>query len=311
MSEKKSIEISFHFFDLILTAYKSMGSVNSSNLLKNLFNLLIDDRKNDTVHVIDRKEGESNDDKRNLLIFSLAYTEKGQRIKGKIALLRDKLPVFLNNRSDIDEIENLRDRKLAEITHFCVDFSKKEPLIMYEFNSNGPRISDFEYYIRQLGKKKGIIKYSKASLRVKGEIEKLIKDIKNVSEIELKVKITNTQFLKDVDNKFYSCVTALNDSHPFETIRFSTGFSRKKINYGGLDLTRKLLTFFKKNKNELDHVEDLKVTVDCGTGFEVFDLISQKETRILPITLISPGRYDSKDLFFKALQELNSFMKTN
>ncbi len=177
MTVKNSMEISFHFFDLILTPYKSVGSANSSNLLKNLFNLFIEDRKNDIVHVIDRKEGESNDDKRNLLIFSLSYTEKGQRIKGKIALLRDKLPVFLNKRSDIDEIENLNDRKLAEITHFCIDFSTKEPIVMYEFNSNGPRISDFEYYIRQLGKKKGIIKYSKADLRVKGEIEKILEDI--------------------------------------------------------------------------------------------------------------------------------------
>jgi hypothetical protein len=260
------------------------------------------------VYVIDRKEGESNDDKRNLLIFTLTFI-KGIRVKGKMALLRDKLPVFLNDRSDIDEIENIKDKKLAEITHFCVDFTNNVPLVMFEFNSSGPRISDFEYYIRHVGKLTGLVKFCCASLRVKGEIEKILSSIKNVGEIEIKVKSENTRFLKDIDNSFYSSITALNDSHPYETIRLSTGFSRKKINVGGLDLARKILGFFKKNSNQLDNVEDLKVIVDCGNGFELFDLINQKESRVLPIELSSPGRPDSKDLYFKAFQEMSLFMK--
>ncbi len=74
-------------------------------------------------------------------------------------------------------------------------------------------------------------------------------------------------------------------------------------------MARKILGFFRKNQNELDSIDDFKVTVDCGNGFELFDLINQKETRILSLVLSSPGRPDSKDLFFKALQELNSFLK--
>jgi len=309
MINKPTVEINFHFFDLNLTSYKSVGIDNSSKLLKELLDILYNDRLENKVYVIDRKEGESNDDKRNLLIITLTYLGKGQRVKGKMALLRDKLPVFLNNSSDIDEIENIKDRKLAEITHFCIDFTHQVPLVMFEFNSSGPRISDFEYYIRQVGKKSGIVKYCNATLRVKGEIEKILEDIKNVGEIEIKVKLENTRFLKDIDNSFYSSITALNESHPYETIRISTGFSRKKINVGGLDLARKILGYFKKNSNKLEYVDDLKVTVDCGNGFELFDLINQKETRILPIELSSPGRPDSKDLFFKAFQEMDLFLQ--
>jgi hypothetical protein len=308
MIEKTTVDINFHFFDLNLTSYKRVDIGNSSKLLKELFDIIYRDRLENKVYVIDRKEGESNDDKRNLLIFTLTFI-KGIRVKGKMALLRDKLPVFLNDRSDIDEIENIKDKKLAEITHFCVDFTNNVPLVMFEFNSSGPRISDFEYYIRHVGKLTGLVKFCCASLRVKGEIEKILSSIKNVGEIEIKVKSENTRFLKDIDNSFYSSITALNDSHPYETIRLSTGFSRKKINVGGLDLARKILGFFKKNSNQLDNVEDLKVIVDCGNGFELFDLINQKESRVLPIELSSPGRPDSKDLYFKAFQEMSLFMK--
>lgn len=308
MTEKTTVDINFHFFDLNLTSYKRVGLENSSKLLKELFDIIYRDRLENKVYVIDRKEGESNDDKRNLLIFTLTFI-KGIRVKGKMALLRDKLPVFLNDRSDIDEIENIKDKKLAEITHFCVDFTNNVPLVMFEFNSSGPRISDFEYYIRHVGKQTGLVKYCCASLRVKGEIEKILSSIKNVGEIEIKVKSENTRFLKDIDSSFYSSITALNDSHPYETIRLSTGFSRKKINVGGLDLARKILGFFKKNSNQLDNVEDLKVIVDCGSGFELFDLINQKESRVLPIELSSPGRPDSKDLYFKAFQEMSLFLK--
>jgi hypothetical protein len=308
MIEKTTVDINFHFFDLNLTSYKRVDIGNSSKLLKELFDIIYRDRLENKVYVIDRKEGESNDDKRNLLIFTLTFI-KGIRVKGKMALLRDKLPVFLNDRSDIDEIENIKDKKLAEITHFCVDFTNNVPLVMFEFNSSGPRISDFEYYIRHVGKQTGLVKYCSTSLRVKGEIEKILSSIKNVGEIEIKVKSENTRFLKDIDNSFYSSITALNDSHPYETIRLSTGFSRKKINVGGLDLARKILGFFKKNSNQLDNVEDLKVIVDCGNGFELFDLINQKESRVLPIELSSPGRPDSKDLYFKAFQEMSLFLK--
>lgn len=306
---KESIEISFHFFELVLTPYNERGETSSNALIKEVFEYLLEERKQNRVHVIDRKEGEANDDKRNLLLLSTQYTEQGKRLKGKIALLRDKLPVFLNNRSDIDEIENFNDKRLAELTHFCIDFQGPKPLVMYEFNSNGPRISDLEYYIRQIAKKANIAKFCTVELRVIGEVESILQNLVNVAEIDLKVKPHNASFLKDVDNNYYTAVTALNNSYPYEAIRVSTSFSRKKINVGALSLARNLLTFVKKDVLKDKRIDGLKMNVDKGNGFEVIDLIRQKECRVLEIILASPGRPDSKDMYYKALLEMNNYLK--
>lgn len=225
-----------------------------------------------------------------------------------MALLRNKLPVFLNNRSDIDEIENIKDKRLAEITHFIIDFSGNVPLIMFEFNNSGPRISDFEYYIRQVSKDSHIAKYCNASLRVKGEIGEILKKLKNVFEIDMKVRQENFHFLKDIDHKFYSSVVALNESYPYESFRISTSYSKKKTNIGGLSLGRRILDYFGKNGLRLEQVEDLKMTVDRGNGAEPLDLITQKENVLLILPLSSPGRPDSRILFENAIEEMNTFM---
>ena len=306
------IAIDFHLFDFIMTSYAHRGNLPSNVLLRDVFDNLIEDKNLGKYHIIDKKEGESTSEKRDILIFSLVYTKGGSRIKGKMAVLRDKLPVFLSQQVDIDEIFfDPQNRKLAEITHFCVDLRRIKPFVMFEFNSNGPRINDFEYYIRQIAKKKNIAKFCNASLRVKGDIDVILKDIVNVGEIEVKVKQENTAIFKSVDDNFYSSIKALNHSYPFQTIRLSAGYSRKSINYGGLDLARKLLSFFSANVKKIDQVEDLKMTVDRGSGFELYDLIKEKETISLSVNTSSPGRPDSKHLFDGALHQMNIYLNQN
>lgn len=308
MSVLEKIPVNFNFFDLELTSYNDRVESSSKNMLKEIFDRINEDRIKNIFYVFDRKENENNTEKRDLLIFSLAYTKEGKRIKGRMALLRNKLPVFLNNESDIDEIENLQNKKLAEITHFCVDFNKSTPFVMIEFNSNGPRISDFEYYIRRFAKKFHIAKYVTASLRVKGEVDEILKNLKNIGEIDLKVKPENAQFLKNIDHSYYSSITALNSSHPYQSIRVTTSFSRKKINYGGLDLARKLLNLFTQNIDKVAQIDGLKMVVDRGSGFEPYDLIREKENVCIDVEISSPGRPDSKVLFEMALIAMNKYI---
>ena len=316
-NSNKTIPIVFNFCDLKLTPYKAKEGISPSKLLKEIFNGLIEDMINNKAHFIERNRGESLDDKRSLLMYGATYTRRGERVRGKIALLRNKAPILMSKKSFTEtEIDNDSDKNVAELTHFLIDFSSDIPLVMIEFNDNGPRISDFEYYVRHLGKEFNIAKFCQPTVRIKGDLDDILKNLQNVFSVDLKVRLYKGKFLAKFSDKLYSGIEALNSSYPYQDIRIVANFGhqnttegQKKKNTGGLDWARNLLGFLKENPNNAELMEDLKMDIDRGKGLEVIDILSEKESITINVDLLKPGRPLASDLFGKAHVELTNFLK--
>jgi len=310
-----TMDIEFHYCDIKLDPYKGYENSTSLDLIKAIFNNLQADARTSKHHVIDRRAGQEGADKRRLVVIGVV--NKPYRRYGKLALIKNKAPYFMSEEFDLDAIENETNKDYVEVTNFYVDTSGKKPIMMVEFNSDGPRISDVEYYLRHIGKTYNLSKYCTISLHVKGEIEEIARNLKNVFRIDLKVRAEKSIYYKDIDDAYYSSIESLKKSYPYQDIRLDVGFGyNKKIasdnyepNISGLRLGRKLMDFLKKDTENIEHIEGLKMKVDMGDGPELIDFIKNKENSLLTIDLVSKDRPNQKDLRQKASAAFDEYIE--
>jgi hypothetical protein len=147
-----NIDVKFHYFDFLFTPYKEDGdSLNSEKILKACLQKINDEKRNEGKAIlINRHEGKTYAESRNMFVSSASIVLKDKKYKCQIALLRDNRMPQLVDKSNytLRPISELG--SIAETTHFYIDFSGSVPVVCCEYNYHGPRISDIEFYFRQI-----------------------------------------------------------------------------------------------------------------------------------------------------------------
>lgn len=307
--QKECATLRFHFFDFLFSPLKENESTdNSHKILKKCIDRINEEYINkQTAIVIDRHEGRTDEEHRNIFMTPAVYNAKERRYKCKISLLRDnKIPILVNKTNfTLTPLEQLGNTALAETTNFYIDMSKKDPIVCCEFNSLGPRISDIEYYFRQIAfyNMLGIAKSCKAAIHMKLPINEVLSSITDVLRFKIKVRPKRLNYLfQEVQDSFITNMNALAGSVKPKSIRVDAFFresSQKENtkNTQAIILAKRILNAIKNDNDVIDDFDEFTLYFEKDDGTDsVFQLIRGKQEIVVKCPYKSPGNIDSKVL---------------
>lgn len=175
---------------------------------------------------------------------------------------------------------------IAEQTHFFIDYSRQGPVtICFEFNSNGPCISDFEFYVRKVANERlGLSRATTVETHMSSKLTDALENLANVLNVSVKIQPKN---LNNLETKYQGYYTGLrsfsNDMKPkflkFEAMyRFpGKSSSPKIINTEANTWIRNMLKGFQERQENIDAFDDFVLIYEDKQGQDqVFDLIKGK-----------------------------------
>ena len=286
MSDDNLTEVTFQFFSIKFTPLKAYEySLKSNDILNNVITYisrkLINEKEG---HLIDRHEERQNSS-RELYINRAVIVPKEKRIRCSMALLRKGREPLIKPKEDYKLLPITALGSIAEETHFFIDYSKNYAVICCEYNHYGPRMSDIEYYFRNVANK--VLRQSKATevnAYLDAPIDKTLENLKNVLNIEIKVKPKDLlQLDRDVLNKYYSGINNIGNVLEPKYIRLeayfqSPGAKSKALNTSANKMCREMLTRFKGRAFNIDAFEAFIFKYEDKDGNEdIFNLLSGKK----------------------------------
>lgn len=289
-------EVKYGLFSISFTPLKGVD-MNSRDIIISVItylnNMLVNEKKG---YLVDRHETRNQNSRRELFINSAVFLPKDRRIRGSIALLRDdKVPMIKPKEEYILVPINERlNGSIAEVTNFFIDYSRADQVIICcEYNYFGPRITDLQYYFRQIANK--VLRQSKAVEVIAfmdAPIDETLEKLKNVLDIDLKIDPKGIQRLNpDVHNKYFSGLSTLNKVLEPRFFRVKAYFQApgeqvesKAFNTNANNMIKDLLRRIKGNSLDLDAFKDFKFKFEDKEGNEeVFNLLSGKKEIILNV----------------------------
>lgn len=298
MTDIVKAEALFHFFDLNLTPYNdSKTLVNANQILKDTAHHIYDSlRTGNKAIVIDRHEGSTTRSERRLVITQFAYSLPDKKYKGKIRLLRDKdLPAFLKKEdySEVDFDKIKEEYFVAETTSFYIDVERGFPIVACQFNSNGPRISDVEYYLRHVCKKIKSAKKVEALIHMKHTVGEVLGSIQEVLKFDMKISPDLLKYLNpDAKESFFNNMNGLSGSiDPFflriEAFFQIQGSDKKAKNGKSLAFIKRLLNQIVKGGEEtIENFEEFNLKY-MKTGGEVAEFVLVKDREEMKVLYLN------------------------
>lgn len=312
-------EVKFQYFSLKFTPLNHLSEkLDSNDIMRNVItyisNKLIQDKEG---HLIDRHEGRPNSS-RELFMNRAVFLHKDKRIRCSIALLRSGRLPLLKPKEQYKLVSMKELGSIAEETHFFIDYSKKFPVICYEYQHYGPRMSDIEFYFRNVAHK--VLRQSKAtevSIYMDVSIDKALNNLKNVLNMEIKVQPKNLpQLDADIQGKYFSGMNNISNTLKPKFIKIETlfqtpgkGFASAELNKEANKMFTEMLQRFKRPTFNLDTFDSFVVKYEDKEGQEeVFNLLNSKRETLLVVDLKTITK--SKDWYNLINEDFNSLMDT-
>ena len=188
------------------------------------------------------------------------------------------------------------------------------PILMIEFNNEGPRLSDLEFYLRKIAKENDIAKYFKSSLHLKIAYDQLDKEMRNIFAFTVKVKSVYTNRVS-----WIRTLEKLNDEIGYKDVRLELFFKRNvdakgkyDHNIKGTDFVRTLIGWLKKSDREnIKYLDDLKMTYqDEDDRIIELDFLKNKDVSIIRVPRTEGKSFDQNDLRNALDQEFTNYLTT-
>ena len=243
-----------------------------------------------------------------------------KRIRCSMALLRSGREPFLKPKEQFKLIPLSESTigSIAEETHFFIDYNRSYAVICCEYNHHGPRISDIEYYFRNVAQK--ALKQSRAtevSTYLDAPIDETLAKLKNVLNLEIKVQPKNlSQLDPDIQNKYFSGMNNISQVLKPKYIRLEAyyqfpgkGILSKELNVAANKMVTEMLTRFRGRAFNIDAFDAFQVKYEDKDGNEdIFNLLSGKKEIVLNVDIKKVTR--SKDWYGLIENDFNNFMET-
>lgn len=289
-------EIRYQFFMLKFTPLKDV-KLNSRDITFNIISLLskklLDENQG---YLLDRHESRAGNSREMYLNRAIIMFQE-KRIRCSMALLRAGRVPFLKPSEEykLVPISEAIKGNIAEETHFFIDYSKDSVVICCEYNHHGPRITDIEYYFRNVAHK--LLKQSKAtevSAYFIAPIEETLKKLKNVLNIDIKIVPQDLNKLAtEVSNKYFTGMRTLGAVLDPKFLRIeayfqSPGGSIKSnaLNTNVNNMVKDILNRIKGNQLDIDAFKSFMFKYEDVQGNEeIFNLLSGKKEIVLNIDL--------------------------
>lgn len=277
----------FHFHRLTFSFFKDQeGRQTNLTASKGLFAYLNQERLAGRGVVLDRNQGKK-DSVRRELFAPFVYTDlKNQRVYGSLALLRAGRLPRLKPHETFTLIElNKSAGEIAEETHFFIDYSRETSIICIEYNHNGPRISDLEFYIKNVANDRRIAKGCSVETLMDISLEQAVTNLVNVLNFEFKVQPQKIKMLEPVVQNYFTSMTTFGEKVKPRFLKVEAMFQQqgkqigpKQENVEANKLIKYFLNLVKKTPEQLEHFESFELKYEDKDGGDCFlDLMKGKK----------------------------------
>ena len=296
MAKSNTTPTKFNFFSLRFEPYAHLKSeYTSKKILLEVFGYLRELRKDGKGHLIDRNENRAENTPRELFMVGTKILPNQRKILCTMALLRKgrqpKLkPVDKFKLLPIDQIGDI-----AEETHFFIDFSTHTIVVCAEYNYHGPRVSDLEFYLRNVSRDKlALSKQTDVAIHFDSTIDKTINELRNVLHIDIKLKPRNiAQMDNDIKGNYFLGMNNIGNMLKPQFLRVESYFQtpgktdpKIQLNTDANNMMFDLLGVFKKRPKNIGCFEDFVVKYENKDGEDaVFNLLKGKKELVVEIDL--------------------------
>ncbi|GHE29125.1 hypothetical protein [Sphingobacterium griseoflavum] len=281
-------EVRFNFYKLSFTPVKANEHLRQKDILNKIIQACTPKFIKNKVYLIDRYESRISTERRELFISYITYNHLENRYKGTIALIRNGKKPFLKPKESYQlvPLDSLDLGTLTETTHFFIDTSSDKPYLCVEFNNIGPRISDIEYYFRNLGQKYlNITKKTEVEVFLKRPIKSVLENLKSVLSFDFKIEPKKVPLIdKTVANNYFTSFNNLNSKFDPKFLSMKAYYqSRGKNKNGdsikGLAFIKQMLQSFSTGHTDLDTFDSFTLEyLDQNDEYDKINFIrDQKE----------------------------------
>lgn len=318
-TQENLTEVKFQYFSLKFTPLNHLSDKYDSNdIMRNVITYisqkLIGDKEG---HLIDRHEGRPNS-MRELFMNRAVFLPKENRIRCSMALLRSGREPLLKPKEQFKLVSMKALGSIAEETHFFIDYSKGYSVICIEYQHYGPRLSDIEYYFRNVAHK--VLKQSKATevnIYMDVSIDKALNSLRNVLNMDIKVQPKNLpQLDTDLQGKYFSGMNNIANTLKPKYIKIETffqtpgkGITSRELNKEANKMFTEMLQRFKGRSFNIDAFDAFVVKYEDKEGQEeIFNLLNSKRELVLNVDLKKITK--SKDWYSLIEEDFNTLMAT-
>jgi len=287
-NEKDLTPIRFHFYKIKFTPYNSNKHETSQDIIKQVITFLSKEQQAGKGLLIDKHEGRGKDGARPLFVTSAVFMLKEKRIRCSIALLRTgKIPMVKPADKFLLIPFDSSNGEIAEQTHFFIDYSGESVVLCTEFNYNGPRVSDIEFYFRIVARDKlKLAKATEVEVYMDTSIDKTLAELKNVLNFDIKVQ---PQKLSRLDTalvgQYFTGITNLANIIKPKFVKLEAMFQTSgrqyessELNKEAVNMVTRFLNAFKSKPTNIDVFEQFVVKYEDKEGKEdFFNLLKGKK----------------------------------
>jgi len=315
--QKNLTPVKFQFYSLTFTPYKSINK-GSITILTDIINYLSKEMFEGRGYLIDRHSERKIDGPRELFMTSAVFMHRERRIKCSLALLRSgRIPMLKpTDKFQLVPLDTTLG-SIAEQTHFFIDYSRNNAVLCVEFNYNGPRISDIEYYFRSVARDAlKIARVTEVLMYMDSSIDKALSELKNVLHIDIKIQpVKISQLDLEVQGEYFSGMNNIGNKLKPKFIKIEAMFQTpgstvksSQLNDPANKYVLGLIRKFKAKPLNIDCFENFVVKYEDNDGEEnVFNLLKGKKEIIKEIDLNIPLK--NKEWYQLIEEDFDEFIK--
>lgn len=288
--------IKFHFISLKFTPYSKLeGKETSDSILNKVITYLTNKMKEGKGHLIDRHQNRDTEPPRELFLTSAVIMPKERRIRCTLALLRSGRIPKLKPADKFKLVPLDAIGSIAEETHFFIDYSRHQAIICCEYNFHGPRISDIEYYFRNVARDTlSLSKITEVIMYMDTSIDKTLTELKNVLNMDIKIQPQKlAQMDTDLVGKYFIGINTIGQRLKPTFVKLEAMFQTPgntvrstQLNKEANNMVLELLHKFKTRPFNIDCFENFVVRYEDKDGQEeVFNLLKGKKELIYEVNL--------------------------
>ena len=277
-------EVKFYLHSIRFIPYSDSVKKNTNDILFDVITFLNREHLNGKAYAIDRNKNRPEMERREMFMNNPVRVGRTNKFKCSIALLRDK--TLMVKPKDTFELVPFSKAtgSIAEITHFYIDYSVSPAIMCVEYNHNGPRLSDIEYYFRNLAYEMGLAKGCQTTTYLDIPIDDTLAHLHNVLNFEIKLRPQNIAQMDDDIKGYITEFANLGNKLKPKFIRIEAMFQTpgvkvksEHLNKEANTMIRALLQKFQKEPFHIDQFEEFEIKFINKDGEdETFNLIKGK-----------------------------------
>ncbi|MDN3549326.1 hypothetical protein [Mucilaginibacter aquaedulcis] len=185
---ESSQEVKFYLHKINFLPYVDSPKQKTNDILFDVLNFLNKEHLQGKAYAIDKNKNKPEMERREMFMNNPVRVARTNKFKCSMALLKDK-SLMVKPKDTFELVPfNKATGLIAELTHFYIDYSVSPAIICAQFNNDGPRISDIEFYFRSLAQEMRLARGCQTTTYLYAPIDTTLAHLHNVLNFEIKLR---------------------------------------------------------------------------------------------------------------------------